>query len=95
VGGEPSRVRLSLRVVPNAARAEIVGWLEDGSLKVKVAAPPEGGRANREVLDLLAKTLGLGRRDLSIIAGEKGRHKIIAVRGLSEEALRATLPSSG
>jgi len=77
---------LQLRVVPNASRAEVVGWLEPGVLKVKVTAPPEGGRANKEVLALLAKTLGLGRRDAALVGGEKSRNKTVELVGIPDEA---------
>lgn len=85
------RTRLNLRVVPNASRAEVVGWIEPGVLKIKVMAPPEGGRANKEVVTLLAKILGLGRRDLAVVGGEKSRQKIIEVSGLTLDELQAKL----
>jgi uncharacterized protein YggU (UPF0235/DUF167 family) len=53
--------RLILKVVPGSSREEIVGWLGD-SLKVKVKAPPETGRANEAVIALLADRLGLWNR---------------------------------
>ena len=87
---EPTAIRLELRVVPNGSRSEVVGW-HDGALKVKVQAPPEGGRANREVIALLSKELGLGKRDVTIEKGETARNKIVAVTGLSQEALYAKL----
>lgn len=91
VTGERAALRLNLRVVPNASRAELVGWLEPGLLKVKVTAPPEGGRANKEVVALLAKSLGLTRREVSIVAGEKSRQKVAALRGIDEATLAARL----
>jgi uncharacterized protein len=50
--------------------------------KVRVAAPPEGGRANDAVLDLLAQRLGLPRRDLSIVSGRSAREKIVEMIGI-------------
>ena len=84
-------IRLQLRVVPNASKAEIVGWLEPGLLKVKVTAPPEGGRANKEVIALLARTFGLGRRAVAIVAGEKSRQKVAALEGISEAEIAARI----
>jgi uncharacterized protein len=52
------------------------GW------KVRVAAPPEGGRANEAVLDLLAERLELPRRALSIVAGHSGREKVVELTGI-------------
>lgn len=85
-------MRLRLRVVPRASRAEVVGWLQPGLLKVKVTAPPEGGRANQEVVALLAKELGLSRRDVRLEAGAKAREKIVLCTGLSPEELGRRLP---
>lgn len=84
-------MRLSLRVVPNARAAGVVGWMEEGSLKVKVTAPPEDGRANKAVCALLAEVLGCPLRALSIVAGQSARNKVVQVDGLDEAAVRAKL----
>ena len=68
--------RLQVRVIPNAARDEIVGML-DGVLKVKVRAVPEDGRANRALLELLARHFGCRDRDISIVSGDRSRLKTI------------------
>ena len=60
--------RLSLKVVPGSSRDEIVGWLGD-SLKVKVKAPPEKGRANEAVVTLLAERLGFGTSSITVVSG--------------------------
>lgn len=80
---------LSIRVIPNAARASVVGWQPDGTLKVKVCAPPEGGRANEAVVELLADSLGLSRRAVRIVSGETARNKRVEVEGLDAAALKA------
>jgi uncharacterized protein YggU (UPF0235/DUF167 family) len=49
---------------------------------VRVAAPPEGGRANDAVLDLLARELSLPRRSLSIVAGQTAREKVVRMEGI-------------
>lgn len=76
---------LDIRVTPNGDRAEILGLRagEDGrlSLALKVAAPPEGGRANREALALLARALGLPKSALALKSGETGRNKVVSVAG--------------
>lgn len=75
---------LTVRAVPNASRTEVVGLLGE-ALKVKLRAVPEDGRANRELTEFFAKTLGVPKRRVSVIGGEKSRDKIVAVEGLSEE----------
>ena len=73
--------RLRLRVSPGARRSELVGRHGDG-WKVRVTAPPEDGRANDAVLDLLARRLDLPRRSLSIVSGHTGREKVVRMAGI-------------
>lgn len=70
--------RISVRVIPNAARDEIVGWRED-VLKIKLQAVPEGGRANRALCAFLAGEIGCHKREVRILSGEKNRSKIVEV----------------
>jgi len=83
--------RLKVKVVPGASRTEIVGRLGD-ALKVRVAAPPEGGKANREVLAVLADRLGLPLGQLTVLSGQSSPAKVIGIVGLAEtEALTRLL----
>lgn len=66
--------RLSLKVVPGSSRDEVVGWLGD-SLKVKVKAPPEKGKANDAVVALLADRLGVEASSIAVVSG----HMLTAV----------------
>lgn len=85
--GVPS-TRLRLRVVPGSARPGIVGRHGD-AWKVRVGAAPERGRANDAVLDLLANTLSMPRRDVRLVAGHGARDKVVELDGIAEEeALR-------
>ncbi|MDQ5981126.1 MAG: uncharacterized protein QG602_4104 [Verrucomicrobiota bacterium] len=81
---------LELKIIPNAPRNEVVGWL-GSALKVKVHAPALEGRANDELLDFLAETLGLPRRNLTLLRGDKSRQKVVSITGLDEAGLRARL----
>lgn len=79
---------LRLRVSPGARRSEFVGPHGD-AWKVRVAAPPEDGRGNEAVLKLVAETLDLPRRDVSLVSGRTARDKVVALAGLDEaEAVR-------
>ncbi len=94
-----NETRISLRVYPNAARNEVVDFT-DGVWRVRVAAPPVKGKANRELLAFLGKVLGVGKGALTIIKGHTSRSKVIAVDGLSREDIMQRLlpkpfPSSG
>ena len=82
----PGVSRLSVRVSPNAPKNEITGFVE-GVLRVKVAAPPEKGKANRELISFLGRVLDISPGSLDVIKGHTGRSKLIAVSGLSQEEL--------
>ena len=73
-------LELAVKVVPGASRTEVIGPLGN-RLKVRVAAPPEGGRANRALVEVLARWLGV--RDVEIIAGHSSAEKIVRVSGVS------------
>ena len=90
---ETRRTRLRLRVVPGAGRAGVVGRHGEG-WKVRVTAPPERGRANDAVLDLLATSLALPRASVSLVSGHGGRDKIVEVAGISEAELEHRLAST-
>lgn len=77
-------VEIRLKVVPGASRTRVVGVLGD-RLKVQVAAPPEGGKANRAVCELLAELLGVPARNVSIVAGHGQAMKTALAAGVSEE----------
>ena len=82
--------RLRLRVSPGAARSRIVGR-HGNAWKVRVGAPPESGKANEALLELLAATLEIPRNRIEIVAGLGSRDKTIVVDGLSEAELEARL----
>jgi uncharacterized protein (TIGR00251 family) len=73
-----------LRVSPGARRSELVGPYGD-AWKIRVAAPAEGGRANEAVVHLLAETLEIPRRDVTIVSGLTARDKVVALAGLGED----------
>jgi uncharacterized protein (TIGR00251 family) len=78
---------LELKIIPNAPRNEIVGWLGD-ALKVKIHAPALEGRANDELLAFLAATLGVPRRDVTLLRGDKSRQKLVQIVGLDAGSVR-------
>jgi uncharacterized protein len=90
--GVNASTRLRLRVSPGGERAEVVGRY-GAAWKVRVSAPPEGGRANEAVVRLLADTLGLPRRDVAIVSGHGARDKVVTLIGIDAEELEARLGS--
>lgn len=90
VEARPGGAVLAVWVQPRAAREGVVG-VREGALHVRVAAPPEDGRANEAVRQLLAAALGVRRQDVQLLAGERARRKRVLVAGLSPEELRRRL----
>jgi len=81
-----SGVTFSIHVQPGASRNEIIG--PSGSeLKIRLTSPPVEGAANKLCRQFLAKLLRVAKSDVQIIAGEKSRHKIIRIEGITGEAV--------
>jgi uncharacterized protein (TIGR00251 family) len=87
-------IRLATRVTPNAGRNQITGY-KDGVLQVKVAAPPEKGKANKALVDLLSDRLGIRKSSIDIIKGETSRNKVVLINGISSEDLSKLLKIPG
>jgi uncharacterized protein (TIGR00251 family) len=85
--------RLRLRVSPGAARAGVVGRHGE-AWKVRVAAAPEGGRANEAVIRLLADTLSVPRDAVTLVSGHGGRDKIVELAGLGPSQIERRLTSA-
>lgn len=88
--GEEPVALLAVHVVPRASRSEIIG-LEEETLKVRVAAPPTRGKANKELIKLLAGVLGVSKSQVEIVSGQRARHKRVRVRGVSGSRMLALL----
>ena len=72
-------VTLAVKVVPKSARNQIAGVLADGTLKVKVAAPPEKGRANQALCAFLAEQLNIAKTRVTILGGHTSSRKIVRI----------------
>ncbi len=82
----PEGIVLFVRAQPGARKNEIVGKLAD-SLKVRVTAPPEKGKANEAIIELLAGRLGLKKSALRVVSGETSRDKKILIQCVSHSVL--------
>ncbi|MDR0598541.1 MAG: DUF167 domain-containing protein [Treponema sp.] len=83
-GGD--RLFLDIKALPGASKTEIAG-VKDRRLRFRLAAAPEKGKANAELIAFLARTLGCSRRDIAIKTGETSRLKTLAVPALFREQL--------
>jgi len=78
----------TVRVVPRASRSAVVGE-HDGSLRVRLAAPPVDGAANEELVRVLARALDLPARAVEITSGHASKVKQIRARGAARERLES------
>ena len=76
--GRPS-MDIRVKVTPKSSKTELVGYLPDGTWKVKVAAAPEKGKANRALCEFLAEKLGVAKSRVRIVSGETSHLKRIHV----------------
>lgn len=85
-------VRLSIRLTPNGGRDAIEGVETDAAgdsyLKARVRAVPEGGKANKALVELVAKTFGLPKSAIRFVSGETARKKILRIDGDPEDLRR-------
>ena len=85
-------VVLPVRAQPRARRPGIVGE-KGGALKLAVSAPPEDGKANQALIELLADGLGVRRAQVELLAGVTSRDKKFLIRGLASTELEKRLAS--
>lgn len=78
---------LEIHAVPGASKTGFAG-IRDSRLRVRIAAAPEDGRANAELVRFLAKVLGCPKREIRLAGGEKSRRKTIAMPPEYELKLR-------
>ena len=91
IGPDGAGTRLTLQVVPRAGRTELAGTYGDEALRLRLAAPPVDGKANRELVRFLSERLRVPAAAVSLAAGQAGRHKILRVAGLAPGEVAARL----
>lgn len=85
--------KLAVRVQPNARQTQLMGYT-DGVLQVRIAAPPQQGKANRELVKFLAERLDLPKSAVIVDKGAGARNKLVIIRGLTREQVleKTSLP---
>jgi len=83
-------VTIAVKVVPGSSRDRIAGVLGD-ALKITTAAPPEKGKANAAVREILAEALGVDKRDVELVAGQANPRKELRVARMTAEGVRRML----
>lgn len=87
-------IRIRVRVQPRASRSEVAGTFGD-ALRIRVAAPPVDGEANRELLRFLSRALGVPASAARIAHGPGGRTKLVEIDGVEAEAAIRALQGGG
>jgi hypothetical protein len=82
--------RISVYVQPRASKTEVAGMYGD-TLKIRVAAPPVDSAANAAVIEFIAAKLSIAKRNIRIVAGARGRRKVIEIDDVTLEAVTAAL----
>jgi uncharacterized protein len=80
------QVVFKVQVVPRSSLSEVVGK-HNGSLRIKIAAPPVDGAANEELVRVLAKTFNVSRSAVTIVSGHTGKVKQISIKGRTNEVV--------
>lgn len=80
---------LAVRITPRASRNEIHEILDDGTVKIRITAPPVDGQANKAIIDFLSEILNVSKSKLEIVAGQTGKDKIIAIEGMNSKEVQA------
>jgi uncharacterized protein (TIGR00251 family) len=81
---------LNVRVVPRSSKSLIDG-VADGSLRVRLAAPPVDGAANAALIELLARYFGIPKSRISILSGQRAKQKRLLLRGVDPSQVRERL----
>lgn len=78
---------LEVKITPNAAKNEILRW-EENRLVIKIKGIPEKGKVNENLISFLARTLGITKSQIRIVAGQASRLKKLDIQGISLEQLK-------
>ena len=70
---------IRVKVIPKSSKTELAGYLADGTWKIKIAAVPEKGKANRALCEFLAEHLGVAKSKVRIVSGETAHLKRVHV----------------
>jgi uncharacterized protein len=82
---------ITVKVTPRAKKTGVAGVMDDGTIKIKLAAPPVDGAANKALVEYLAEVLGLPRSQVDIVAGETSERKLVSLVGISPEKVDTIL----
>ena len=82
---------LAIRVTPRASRNEIVEILADGTVKIRLTAPPVEGKANEALIKFLADILGVAQSRIEIVAGANGKDKLVSILDMDARTVHSKI----
>jgi Uncharacterized conserved protein len=85
---------IAVRVTPRASKNEITEIMDNGTIKIRLTAPPVEGKANEALIEFLSKILGTSPSKLEIVAGASGREKLITVMDFTPEEVQQKILNS-
>ncbi|MGE5753742.1 MAG: DUF167 domain-containing protein [Deltaproteobacteria bacterium] len=83
-GGADSPATLTVHVVPRSSKEEVAGLVE-GAVRVRLTAPAVENRANEALVRFLSRVLDVPRRQVEVVAGQRGRRKIVRIHGATKK----------
>jgi hypothetical protein len=89
--GGKSGSAITVRVTPRARRTEVAEILDDGTIRIRVTAPPVEGKANAALIEFLADALKIRKTRIEIVAGDRGLDKIVSITDLSAPEVQRRL----
>jgi uncharacterized protein len=78
---------LKVKLIPRSSRNEVVCFMDDGTLKIKLTAPPVEGQANQALIKYLAGILKIPIMNIEIISGKTNHNKLISINGIAQETV--------
>ena len=83
-----NQIKIGVKVLPNAGKNEVVG-MTNGVWRIKIAAPPEKGKANKELINFLSDILATKKDQVNILRGQTSHNKLLAIDGLTADEVTA------
>lgn len=82
---------ITVKVLPRAKRTEVMGVMEDGTFRIRIAAPPVEGAANHALIEFLSQMLNIPPSQIDIVAGEFSERKLVSLVGVTPAQVDAAL----
>jgi uncharacterized protein len=86
-----SGTAITVKIIPRAKRNEVAGVMEDGSVRIRITAPPVEGAANQALVEFLSELLNIHKNQIEIVAGLTSERKLISLVGIAPQTVEGVL----